>query len=270
MLRSISFGLSAAVLASPAAAQTTHLVELFATSFAPQNLVIEQGDTVRWDWVVGFHNVVSGETEFQSVSPDGVFDTGSPEVNGMFEFTFDGAVLSNFPKTGNVYPYYCFVHLPVMIADVTVTNLSGSVEPYGMANPEGSLRFSEGNATIGDTMAFEVDNPVDPSAGPGVALVVLATAPDPNFPNGTPVPGFGMGGPAAVGEFLLSLAPPNPILQLGPAPWAGSGNPATLLLPLPNNPALVGLDLYAQGAVIDPVAVNGIGVTNGLIITVGA
>lgn len=269
MLRSVSLGLAGALLAAPAQAQTTHLVQLFSVSFSPADIVIEQGDTVRWDWVTGVHDVTSGATDFQTVFPDGIFFTGQPTANDIFEFTYDGAVLANFPKTGNVYPYYCSVHLPVMTGTVTVINTSGSVEPYGTANPEGSLRFTQGNARFGQQMTFGVDNTADPSSGPGLALVAFAVQPDPNFPNGTLIPGFGMA-PGAAGEFLLSLQSPDPFLTLGPQSWGGSGNPASFNLDLPNNPNLVGIDLYAQGAVLDPGVANGIGVTNGLRITIGA
>ena len=68
-------------------------------------------------------------------------------------------------------------------------------------------------------------------------------------------------GDAASGSAAASASNPR---------WAGSGNPAGFQLDLPLNPNLVGIDLYAQGAVFDPTKSNGIGVTNGLRITIGA
>ncbi len=264
-------GMVSGCLALPAAGQTLHQIDLFSVSFSPNTLTIQQGDTVRWRWVTGTHNVISGETNFQAYFPDGIFNTGQPMGgNQSFEFTFDGAVISNFPKPNDTYPYFCEVHLPVMIGTITVSGLSGAVTRYGSANPDDSLRFVKGDARVGKPMTFEVDNPVDPSSGPGLALVFVATAPDPNFPSGTSVPGIGMAGPSAAGDFLLSLAPPNPVLKLGPKAWGGSGSPTSFLFPLPNNPALVGIDLYLQGATVDPLVVNGIGVTNGLQVSIGS
>ena len=263
--------LASASLASAASAQTLHQVDLFSVSFSPQDLTIQQGDTVRWRWVVGNHNVVSGETDFQAYFPDGVFDSGEPvSPPEFFQVTFDGALLSKHPKAGNVYPYYCIVHLPAMIGTITVTGVSGSVEAYGPINPAGSLEFVQGNARLGDQMQLAIDNTALPAAGPGVALLSFSTAPDLNFPSGTLLPGYGLAGPTAPGELLISVAPPAPAFSAGSKPWNGTGDPATFLIPIPQNPALVGVDLYFQGALIDTANGNDVGLTNGLRATIGS
>lgn len=89
---------------------TTHAVAVGGVDdeFDPANLVIEVGDTVRWVWTGGLHNVVSGR--------DGVFDgsfiSGPPtgSVGHMFEVTFDVGFLIAHPRPANVYPYFCGIH----------------------------------------------------------------------------------------------------------------------------------------------------------------
>ncbi len=83
-------------------------------------LLILPGDTVRWLWVSGFHNVVSG---FPGGGNEGdLFFSGSPTgvLGTTFEFTF---------LEPGVYGYHCHPHEAFgMISFVTVTP-----EPAGLA-----------------------------------------------------------------------------------------------------------------------------------------
>jgi copper binding plastocyanin/azurin family protein len=111
---------SVVVLGSRPVVAETHEVTLDGFSFwyeGAQNLDIELdiqvGDTVRWLWVDGFHNVSSGFPE------DGgggeLFLSGAPTsvVGTTFEYTF------NDP---GVFGYHCHPHEPVgMISFVTVS-----------------------------------------------------------------------------------------------------------------------------------------------------
>ncbi len=78
------------------------------------DLVIQPGDTVRWLWVEGFHNVVSGFPD----DPDSgdLFYSGPPtDAPGtIFEFTF---------LDPGVYGYHCHPHGKFgMISYVTVVS----------------------------------------------------------------------------------------------------------------------------------------------------
>jgi plastocyanin len=270
-LKSIPAALATALLCSSLVtqgqAQTTFQVNLQAQSFTPKNLVINQGDTVQWNWIVGFHDVVSGTSGI----PDGVFISGpAVVVSDPYFVTFDGALVWKYPKPNNTYPYYCNVHLPGMTGTVRVNNLSGSMLAYGANNPAGSLDWRAGNARVGKSMTFSVDNTVNPADGPGFAFLLSAGQPAAGFPGGISLPGFGMAGPGVPGDLLINLAPPDPFLTLGPTPWAGSGNPVDFVVNVPANPNLVGLSVYFQGATLTPSAVDGIGLTNGLRATLGA
>ena len=128
---------------------------------------------------------------------------------------------------------------------------------YGTGvNPAGSLVLQSGVPSIGTMMTFGVDNPLGTQgAGSGTALIV-AVAPDPNFPAGTVIPGFGMGGPGAPGELLVDLTKKNFFL-LG-APWTTAGVPVPISVSLPPDPSLFGLFLFAQGLIVDPLATFGV------------
>lgn len=68
-------------------------------TFDPPEVRIKAGQAVKWTWVAGRHNVVSGA----ACSPDGKFTSGTSTDGppATFEHTFD--------KPGT-YPYYCDPH----------------------------------------------------------------------------------------------------------------------------------------------------------------
>ena len=120
MRRSTTTGAWLLVLLCGACAQgETFVVSLDGPSFVYDgmtdmdiDLTIGLGDTVRWEWVSGFHNVVSG---FPGEVGEGLlFDSGDPTsgVGTSFEFTFDESGL---------YGYHCEVHESIgMISQVRV------------------------------------------------------------------------------------------------------------------------------------------------------
>jgi len=77
-----------------------------ALSFAPANLTIAVGDTVRWVWGSGGHSVVSGtngsaNNKFCSPSDSGCDNPPLSNMGATYEHTF--------AQAGN-FPYYCSVH----------------------------------------------------------------------------------------------------------------------------------------------------------------
>lgn len=110
---------AAAVFAGTSAAQTTWDVTIEGMNFVYNgqtntaiDLVINAGDAVRWTWVSGFHNVVSGlpgDADAGSVFSSGD-PTGTPGT--VYEFTFNDI---------GVYDYHCAVHGPGgMVSQVRV------------------------------------------------------------------------------------------------------------------------------------------------------
>ncbi len=266
-LRKSLAALGAAVaLAAGANAQNTVQIDLQTISFSPANVTIQVGDTVRWVWQIGLHDVKSGS----NFTPDGIFDSGTPVPSpATFEVTFDAAFLAANPMAGNAYDYYCTVHqFANMQGTVTVNQGGGSVTPYNGTgiNPLGSLVVTGGVPSPGSTVDFAVDNTGDPLGGPGFTFLYISR-------NITPVtlvvPGWGMTA-GAPGEVLINIAAPDPLTFLGPNLWAGSGNPSPYSVPIPANPALVGADFFLQGGVLDLAnPANDIGLTNGLELVIG-
>jgi plastocyanin len=85
------------------AAQVTHQVEVGGSTiappapfYAPQHLVIDEGDIVHWINVSGTHNV-NGGTNIYPANPEG-FYSGLPSASLDFQFTF---------TIPGVYEYHC-------------------------------------------------------------------------------------------------------------------------------------------------------------------
>ena len=160
-------------------------------------------------------------------------------------------------------------HSPV-VATFQLAGDCANATVYGCgSNPAGSLSVVSGAPAIGTTMTLGVDNPVGTQAEGSVPFLFLAFAPDTNFPCGTPMSGFGMSGPGAAGELLIGLSPP--VLVVTGSPWSGPGIPALIGIAIPNDPALIGIDVFAQGLLFDASSALGItfGVTEGIRLSVG-
>jgi plastocyanin len=88
-------------------------------TFSPADVQIELDDTVHWFWAGGFHNVESGVGGVH----DGNFRSGNAtsDTNTTFDVRFDSTYLADHPMPGNVYPYYCIIHVGGgMVGSVTV------------------------------------------------------------------------------------------------------------------------------------------------------
>ncbi len=144
-------------LVQTAGAQTTHTVNLtIASRFDPANITINVGDTVRWVWTGGFHNVESGVGGVHN----GVFRSGNPTAASgtEFEVTFSQGLLDAAPAPDGIYNYYCIVHV-----DFGMTG-SVSVEAAGPAGPgDGD---GDGDVDLDDYEAFQ-DCMTDPQAAGG-------------------------------------------------------------------------------------------------------
>ncbi len=135
--------------------------------------------------------------------------------------------------------------------------------PYGCEiNVRGSLSLLDGNPAVGESFDLGVDNPLGTQAPGATSFLMLSLLPDPAFPCGTVLPGFGMQSASAPGELLISpLVPP----LVGP-PWQGPAQPAPFSIAIPARPTLVGIDVFVQGALFDPTGRGGVGLglTNAL------
>ncbi len=249
-------------------AQQTHIVQIFTLSFSPDDLTIQEGDTVRWQWVNGFHDVKSG----QNWIPDGIFNSGSPATAPKtFQVTFDAAFLQANPMPGNVYEYMCQLHTPVMNGTIRVQSpvFQGGVLPYGTAlSAPGSLALLNGAPKLGQSFTVGARNTAISSSAPAFAFLLVSSDHWDWWPVGQVLPGFGLNG-FSDGEQLISLSPPNPLAVLGPVTWGGGTSPAApFSLTVPNVPSLVGSGIYLQAALVET-AGGKIGLTNALQVVIG-
>ena len=149
---------------------------------------------------------------------------------------------------------------------------SAQVTPYGSGiNPPGSLELTSGSPQIGTSFQLSVRDTAASNPLPGLAYLYLSSQPAPGFPAGLVLPGLGLGSPGAPGELLLDLLPPNPFLTFGPVSYlGGTSSGANFPVAGPSNPALVGVDVYAQGLLVTDNQGFLLGVTNALQIPLGA
>lgn len=134
-------------------------------------------------------------------------------------------------------------------------------------NPEGSLVLVAGVPRIGDVLELQLDDPAHSLGIPSATVLVISDAPVSTFPPcGLIIPGWGLAGPGTSGELIVSLDPPNPqTVQSGPM-WQGT--PVTIIVPVPNDAAYLGLTFYAQ-AVFLTFGQGRIALTEALVLPIG-
>jgi hypothetical protein len=180
-----------------------------------------------------------------------------------FELSYTGTTSGAFAGTNQATPedvqyilsglYYVVIHTFLYYGGELRGQIvtPPSATPYGSGiNPANSLVILAGTPSVSSILTFGVDNPTGSQAAPGKGFVFFATQPDPLFAltgTGILLPGFGMSGPT--GEILISVSAPDPFLYLYSHGWAGAGNPLPVALAIPNILELVGVTLYAQGAI---------------------
>ena len=144
--------------------------------------------------------------------------------------------------------------------------LHAAAEPFGVALPPGSLELALGSPRTGHSMVFTIDPVALVAPAPGLAWLYLSLAPDPAFPDGTWIGGFGFE-PPYFQQSLIGLSPGDLLVPLGPKLWGGGPAPMDFGLQVPPAPALVGTFLFAQGLYFAPG--HGAALTNGLVLLIG-
>ncbi|MGQ0723336.1 MAG: cupredoxin domain-containing protein [Candidatus Eiseniibacteriota bacterium] len=108
-------GLVALAAVSPAKG-TIHTVTQVGTSFSPASVTVEVGDTVKWNWSVGIHDVLSG--------------TGptDPQAGVLFHSALSAGVptFSVVFNTPGTFPYFCSPHFAFGMIGVVNVNLPTS------------------------------------------------------------------------------------------------------------------------------------------------
>src|SRR6185295_17796818 len=134
----VVLGVGALGLATPALRATDHPVQAGSgTTFSPQLLTIQVGDTVTWTHVGSFsHNVVADDGSFRCAAGcDGEGGNGTPS-NSSWSFT------RTFNTAGTV-GYHCEVH------GSPGSGMFGTITVQGAPVP-GNLHFTTSNFSVGE------------------------------------------------------------------------------------------------------------------------
>lgn len=136
---------------------------------------------------------------------------------------------------------------------VSMVDLIAVDELYGCnVNPKKSLTVLEGFPSAGETFTVGINNPLGTQAANSATALLISLLPDPNFPCGTNLPGFGMDELGADGELLVSVTGSLLVAVIPGAAWTDPATPVPIPLPFPDDASLVGVQLYLQGIVADP------------------
>lgn len=151
------------------------------------------------------------------------------------------------------------------IPDECEKQASVTILPGCGLNPAGSL-VATGVPAIGTQMVLSVHNPLGTQNVGSAPFLWISLKPAlPIGSCGLPLLGTGMAGGA--GELLISLKPQHLVLMLTGPLWAGV--PAPIVVSIPSNPALVGLELTAQAVLVDSIGPVTIGLTQGAKLCIG-
>lgn len=108
--------LCALLLLSIAAAAETVVVRQVGFYFSPREVVIEPGDTVRWQWGGGTHTVTEGTDG--SFNGNELFHGPLNQSNQVFSFTFTPQFLAAHPMPNGRYDYFCAPHFSIGMTGV--------------------------------------------------------------------------------------------------------------------------------------------------------
>ncbi len=138
----IPFLISMMLLSISSLYATVHVVEVSNNAYAPSELEVMLGDTVRFVWFEGNHPTVSGI--------DGVNDN----VFEALPVNENNPIVDLELAEPGVYPFFCALHwMEGMIGQITVVG--------GEENPCTDLFFSEYIEGSGNNKAFEIYNPTE-------------------------------------------------------------------------------------------------------------
>ena len=129
-----------------------YIVELTAVDFTPENLSISLGETVKWVWVAGYHNV-NGSLDDYPNNPEG-FESEFGSAGFTYSYTFNVA---------GAYDYHCDPHLgmgmvgTVSVVDNTPSNLFFSEASEGSSNNK-YLEIYNGSDDVVDLSAYSLSS----------------------------------------------------------------------------------------------------------------
>jgi plastocyanin len=129
MLRFLSRAGAVALLALVSQASTIDVTQT-GFGFSPQNVTIQVGDTVRWNWTSFAHTITQGTDG--TIDGNELFNGAINSVTPQFSFTFTAAFVNANPMPNGVYDYFCEPHFMAgMIGSVRVNTDTGTAFCFG-------------------------------------------------------------------------------------------------------------------------------------------
>ena len=209
--------------------------------------------------------------QFSDVNPDtdrGYFMNDQVLVRSARTIA-DGILITDCKNSGRPFAvspngrFYTFIGVTNDGTDAGFLMDLGLLTPMsGCAENEGTLDHASGFPLVGEQLGFAMDGGQATGVTP---LLAISTSPTPGWPEQC--------GPWFGGELLLDVnaATGNPVLtQFGPT-WGGA--PVSFFVDIPEDPALIGATLYAQGLfwdLGDMLPEPNFRLTNGLLIQLSA
>jgi len=206
----------AVLLLTPLGAAANVNINVMNYSFSPNNVTINPGDTVTWNWVGGVHTITSGVAS-NCTGAGTLFDENSDVSHQMFVFTFTNA---------GVFDYFCRVHEHM--------GMKGVVRVKG-------LTFN-GTPSAGNLVNFTVSNlpPTDENLKAIVLLSITGMFPGISFGPCIPVV------PVALDQVTLLGLSVSSAFTTGPITSGMASTPSFLF---PSAPP--GLTVFAAAIVIN-------------------
>ncbi len=207
--------------------------------------LVDPSNNVQFLSYEGSFTAANGPAQGLTSIDVGVEETGSTPIGDSLQAIGTGTAPDDFTWTGPQAESPGGSN-----SGQTFDGACPTVTLYGCGtNPPGSLVWIGGLPEIGQTVSLGIDNPLGTQSAGSFSFLAISAAPDPAFPCGTPLPGWGMGGP--FGEMLVVPSAPNLLALLSGPPWLSPGNPAPIDVSIPFNPAYLGVKLYVQGLLFD-------------------
>jgi len=115
---SLAAGLLAVLVTATPAVAAIHVVSQSSFAFAPDVVVIEVGDTVRWEWTSFSHTVTNGA------------DLGDPALGSLFDAPLNSSLrtFSYTFTTPGTFPYLCRPHFAMGMTGTVIVQAASAVD----------------------------------------------------------------------------------------------------------------------------------------------
>ena len=161
-LPALVLGLAVFAASPTTALADTIIVQQVMTTFVPADIIINEGDTVQWNWTGGVHTVTEGTDGI--INGNEAFHSDLNAATTTFSVTFDAAFLAANPMPNDTYDYFCEPHIfqfnmvgtiqvcapaPVTYCTSKATSIPGCTPSIGFAGTPSLAAGALFNVTAG-------------------------------------------------------------------------------------------------------------------------